>query len=184
MEVILGVLPNVKQHSDYSSKSKKNEISISDNSVLIAGNYVVRYGEGIRVFKTDGRAIPGTFCFIDDCGIFIDNLIKTEDDDDRYIEFEDIAQVGLATKDMHGFKLERVEGYQVQNGFSIEQNNESYICGDTISVKLKGVFSGFKTLTGVLTVIDEKYLMLDNSIVINYKDIKVLNMINPRKILE
>lgn len=184
MEAVLGVLPDVKQYTDYRSKMKKNEISVSNNSVLVAGNHIVRYNEGVRIFKTDGRAIPGTFCFIDDYGIFINNMIKTEDSDDDYIEFEDIAQIGLAVKDMHGFSLERVESYQLRSGFSIEQNGKSYICGDTISIKLKGVFSNFKTITGGISAVEDKFLMLDNSIVINYKDIKVLTMINPRKTLE
>lgn len=184
MEAILGVLPDVKQYTDYRSKVKKNEISVSDTDILIAGNYIVRYGEGIRVFKVDGKAIPGTFGFIDDCGIFINNMLKTEDSDEGYIEFEDISQIGLAIKDMYGFKLERIEGYQLRSGLSIEQNNESYICGDTVSVKLKGVFKNFKAITGVLTVVDEKYLMLDNNTVINYKDIKLISIINPRKTLE
>lgn len=184
MEAILSFLPDIKQYADTPSKLKKNEISISDNSILMAGNHIVRYGEGVRIFKTDGRVIPGTFGFIDDYGIFINNMIKTDSPDESYIEFENIFQIGLAVKDIHGVKLERVASYQLSSSPSIEQNNKSYIYGDTISVKLKGVLNHFKPIIGVLTVINEKYLMLDNNIVINYKDIKVLNMINPRKTLE
>lgn len=184
MEAILSFLPDVKQYADYRSKLKKNEILISNDDILIAGNYIVRYGEGIRIFKTDGKVIPGTFGFIDDYGIFIDTMIKTKDLDEDYIEFENIFQIGLPVKDMHGVKLERVEGYKLRSGISIEQNNESYVCGDTVSLKLKGVLNHFKSIIGVLTVINEKYLILGDSTVINYKDIKLLSMLNPRKTLE